>query len=204
MTSPVGLARKAVRFELSLYRSLYRWVARRPVAPPGSEPFGYAEAVTPLLWVFIVVSAIDIPVLHLVLPWRTAEIISFVVGVWGLTWMIGLLASLRVSPHTVSASELRVRYGTGIDIIVPWDAVAEVRSRRRDLPSSRTVHLDQTESGAVLQIGITSQTNVDVVLRQPTAVPVKGRTESISELRFFADDPRALVLRARELIAAGV
>src|SRR5215207_11759459 len=53
--SVFSLARRAVMFELRLYRSLYRWVTRRPVVPsPDVEAVGYSRAVTPvmLLWIF--------------------------------------------------------------------------------------------------------------------------------------------------------
>jgi hypothetical protein len=45
-----------------MWRSLFRWMFRRPVAPDaGAKAFGYAAVVTPLLFVFIAVSAIDVP-----------------------------------------------------------------------------------------------------------------------------------------------
>jgi hypothetical protein len=75
--------------------------------------------------------------------------------------MLGLLASLRTYPHVVGGSGLRIRYGTTVDITVPWDAVTSIGVRRRDLPSSRTVQLSRLESGTVPQVGISSQTNVD-------------------------------------------
>jgi hypothetical protein len=49
---------------------------------------------------------------------------------------------------------------------------------------------------------VVRQTNVDVALRRPTAVAVRGGTEEIAELRLFADDARALVARAHERLAA--
>jgi len=189
-------------FELSLYRSLYLWARRRPVAA-GDEPFSYVGAVTLIIWVFIILSAIEVPVLHVVLPWATAQTLSLVLGFWGLTWMVGLLASLHVHPHIVSDSGLRVRYGSSIDITIPWEDVSTIRHRRRDLPSSRTVHVDRTETGAVAVIGVSSQTNVEVMLREPRPVPLhRGTSEPVTELRFFADDPRTLVVRARSHLAS--
>ena len=85
-----------------------------------------------------------------------------VVGIWGLTWMLGLLASLKTYPHVVDGSGLRIRYGTTLDMTIPWDAVASIGVRHRDLPSSRTVQIGRLESGTVLHVGIASQTSVDV------------------------------------------
>ena len=44
------LVRKAVSFELGMWRSLYRWILRRP--PATGTVFGYAGAVTPIFGVF--------------------------------------------------------------------------------------------------------------------------------------------------------
>lgn len=193
-----ALVRKAVSFELGVWRSLYRWTMRRPRVPDtGAEAFSYAGAVAPLLWVFIAVSAIEVPVAHLILPWATARVIVLALGVWGLTWMLGLLASLKVHPHIVGDSGLRIRYGTTVDITIPWDAIATIRVDRHDLPKSRTVQLSRTQTGTVLHIGIASQTNVHVVLHHSVTVPLPKGHEPITELRFYADDPRALVDRAR-------
>lgn len=200
----LGLARTVVLFELRLWRSLYRWVLRRPRASePGAETFSSAGAVTPAIIAFIVVSAIEIPILHLILPWRIVQITSFVVGVQSVLWMIGLLASLRVHPHIVSASGLRIRHSSTIDIPIPWDAIAAIRTRIRSLPTGKTVQYDLTGPEPILHIAVSSQTNVDVVLRGPTTFPLpKGGSESVTELRFYADDSSALANRAREFLAA--
>ncbi len=199
-----GLVRKAIAFELATYRSLYRWIRRRTGASPAAKPFGYARSVTPIIWVFIIVSAVEIPVAHVLLPWEWAEVLSLVLGLWGLTWMFGLLTSMHVYPHLLGTSGLRVRHGSTVDITVPWDAVAEIRTVRRDLPSSRAVHLEPKGAENLLSLGVSSQTNVEVVFREPQDVPLPRGTETVSELRFYADDPQALVLRAREHLTTGV
>jgi hypothetical protein len=62
-------ARWVIAYELGLWRSLFRWVLRRPVAGRGEHAFGYAGLLTPVFVAFIVVSAIEIPIVHLILPW---------------------------------------------------------------------------------------------------------------------------------------
>ena len=80
-TTVSALVRRAVSFELGVWRSLYRWTPRRPLGPEDSETFGYAGPVTPVIWAFIGLSAIEIPVAHLLLPWQTARVIVLVVGI---------------------------------------------------------------------------------------------------------------------------
>lgn len=201
MRTVMSLARRAVAFEIALYRSLFRWVTRRPHVPPGGAAFSYVGAVALLLWVFIGVSAVELVVVHLLLPWETVRLVADVVGIWGLVWMLGLAASYTVHPHVVTASGLRVRQGHGIDITVPWDAVATVGVRERSRDTSKALQVDRSEHAVVLNVVMGSRTDVDVRLRRPLLVPVRGGEESVTEVRLYADDPRALVAAAREHLA---
>ncbi|HCT76506.1 MAG TPA: hypothetical protein DGT23_07940 [Micromonosporaceae bacterium] len=203
MRAALALVRRAIRFELGLWKSLYRLVFRRPRATgPNAQAFTYADILKPVLIGFIVVSVIEIPIAHMLLPWKTAQIISIILGAQGLFWMIGLTASLIVYPHVLSDSGLRVRYGAGIDFTIPWDAIETIRTRIRSLPKSRTIQYD--ENGALV-IAVSSQTNIDILLRYPINVPLpKGPSEPISELRCYADDPNALLRRARQNLTAEV
>ena len=203
MNSGIRLARRAVMFELALYWSLLRWVSWRPHVPAGTRPFRYVGAVAPLLWAFIGVSALELVVLHLILPWAAVRITVDVLSVWGLVWMLGLMASFRVYPHLVARSGLRIRHGFGTDITVPWDAVAGVAVRERGRERSRTVQLDRDDRGTLLHVVVASRTNVDVTFRRPVDIPLPGGTESVNGLRFFADDARELADRVRGLLAAG-
>jgi hypothetical protein len=198
--SVVSLARKAVMFELRLYRSLFRWLTRRPVVPNADvEAVGYAQAVTPVMSLWIFASAVEMVVVHLLVPWPTVRIILLVVSAWGLIWMVGFLASLRVYPHLVDDTTLRIRHGASLDIAVPWDSVSSVVAQRRDLPSSiRTMQVRQTTNGTNLQVGVSGEVNVHATLRYPLTVPTPKGELSITELSFWVDDPHAFVARARQ------
>ncbi|MEH0845393.1 hypothetical protein V6U81_23670 [Micromonospora sp. CPCC 205711] len=202
------LLRRAVAYELGMWRSLGSWLLRRPVTrPPGADVFSYSGVVTPILGVFIALSAIEIPVFDLILrhtlPWPWLRHTVLGLGIWGLLWMIGLLASLRQHPHVVGDEGLRIRSGTSVDLRVPWTAVATVSARYRSLPSSRTIQVEHEADAAILHVGAGSQTSVDVVLREPVSFPLPaGESAPMTEVRFYADDPGALVARARRHLAA--
>jgi hypothetical protein len=198
--SVLSLGRRAVLFELRLYRSLFRWVTRRPAIPGGDvQPFGYTKAVTPVMWLWIFASAAEMVVVHLLVPWPAVRIILLIVSAWGLIWMIGFLASLKVHPHLLGDATLRVRHGASVDITIPWDAIASVVGQRRDLPSSmRTVQLRETDTGTDLQVGVSGEVNVRVKLKHPLTVPTPKGAERITELSFLTDDPSALVTQARQ------
>ena len=78
------LVRKAFRFELGLWKSLFRWTFRRPVlTDPFARAFSYAGAVTPVIIGITVVSAIEIPVAHMLLPWAPVRFVLLLLGGFG-------------------------------------------------------------------------------------------------------------------------
>ena len=196
-----ALASRALRFEAGIWLSLYRWITRRPRVQPGAAGFGYSNAVEPMIWVFIVVSAIEVVVVHLLLPWPVVRAIALLLGIWGLSWMLGMLASVKVNVHELGPDGIRARYGSNVDVFVPWSAVSAVRRHRQDLPSSRTVQLTDSSDGTVLSIGVSSQTNIRFVLREPVTVKLPKGARNIVELRCYADDAQQLVAQAQSLLA---
>jgi hypothetical protein len=197
-----GLLRHAVAFERGIWRSLGRWVRRRPDVPAGAEAFPYVSAAAPVLWTFIVLSAVEIPLVDWLLPWPSLRIALLVVGVYGLLWMLGLLAAMRVYPHTVDDAGLRVRNGFAVDVRVPWEAIAAVRVRRRSVEGSRTVVVHEDGGRRAVSVAVVASTQVDVELRTPLVLPLAwtgGRP--VDEVRLAADDPAALVRRLRAGVA---
>ncbi|WP_319459127.1 hypothetical protein [Micromonospora sp. RTP1Z1] len=200
---PVTLLRRAVAYEVGMWRSLGRWLLRRPlVVAPGAEAFSYVGVVKPILGVFIGLSAIEIPIFDLIIrhtvPWPSVRHTALALGVWGLLWMIGLFASLRIHPHVADTAGLRVRNGFSVDFLVPWTAVARVDARYRSLPSSRAIQIEHDDAATILNVGAGSQTSVDVVLREPLSVPLpEGPSGPVTEIRLYADEPQALVAWAR-------
>jgi hypothetical protein len=194
-----ALLRQGVAFESAMWRSLFRWLLRRRrVLEPEGQAFGYTSVVMPLLLAFVGVSAIELPVVHLIVPWTGPRIALDIVGVYGLLWMVGLLAMLRVNPHVVSGAGLRVRSGTTVDMTIPWDYVAAVRELRHTVPARPRHPVERSGDSAVLHLAVMSQTNVDIQFVGPTTVPLAhGESEPLTGLRIAADDPGALVAMAR-------
>ncbi len=191
--------RKAAAMEAAMWRSMAIWLSRRPVRQDG-EPFAYLGVVKPILGVIFGLSVVEVPVLDLivrnVVPWEPARWIALVLSIWGLLWMVGLYASLKIHPHLVGDAGIRVRNGATVDFLVPWADVESVRKSYRSTPSGKAV---QVEDG-VLCIVVGSQTAVDVRLRRPATFRLPaGESEPVREVRLYADDPDALVQRARTL-----
>lgn len=191
-----------------MWGSLFRWLLRRPVAyPPGAVTFGYLGVVRPILVMFIVLSAVEIPIFDLIVsrlvPWSPARYLVLVLGIYGLIWMFGLYAMLTLHPHVLDRHGIRVRNGVSLDLTIPWDAVAAVHKRYRSLPSGKAVQVERDDSGPIVHFGVGSQTSVDVVLRDPLPLALpKGAGEPTVRVRLYADDPDAFVAAARTYLTA--
>lgn len=197
------LAWKLVVFELRLYWSLLRWVARRPShGGPDAERVTYARLVTPVMWLWIFASAMEIPLIHVLVPWDGVRLGLLVVGVWGLLWMVGLLASLWVYPHLVEPARLRIRYGASTDVPVPWSSITKVTTEHRDLASSVwTLQPLETERGTVLQVATSGQVNVHLTFDEPVVLRTHKGEAAYVGLSFFADDARAMAEKVRAHLA---
>ncbi|GAA2708605.1 hypothetical protein [Actinoplanes palleronii] len=192
----IGLGKKVVLYELRLWAALFRWILRRPLPlEPGAQRFTYHRAVTLILGALLGVSVIELPILHFVLPWETIRIASLALGVYGLFWMVGLLATMHVHQHLVGPSGLRIRNSLTLDLPICWDRIAAIEVRRRSMPPGGQTQLED----GVLSLGMAGQTSVDVRLTEPTVVAVrKTRGQPATTIRFHADEPEALVAAARE------
>jgi len=198
MMTPLSLARLAIRWELSLWRGMYLWARKRVSGlREGDEPISYAGATAAIMWALIILNAIEIPALHIMIPWQTVRFIVDLLGVYSFVWMVGMLAVMKVHPHLATPAGLRVRYSASVDFTVPWEAIARIGPRIRSHQGMRTVRCEES----TLAVGVGSQTNVDIVLREPMAllpVPQTGG-EPVAELRIYADDPKALIASAARM-----
>jgi hypothetical protein len=198
-------ALRALKLELRIYASIGRFVARRPAIAPGATGFGYHKPVFAILLIFIVLSAVEIPIIDLIVHrWPVVRISFLILGIWGLTWMFGLLAAYLMRPHTVGAEGIRVREGLELDILLTWDDIASVaRERRVDEPKSpRITEADGTRT---LSLRMQDETVVVIELERPTLVrlpgsPPKGGVQLVDEVRFWVDDPAAFMDAVRQHI----
>lgn len=192
--------------ELRIYASIGRAIARRPAIPPGAEGFRYDKPVFTILMIFIVLSAIEIPIIDLIVhPWPAVRIGFLVLGIWGLTWMIGLLCAHLLRPHTVGPDGVRVREGLELDIPLSWDDIYAVARRRTvDEPKQPRVTTD-AEGRGILSVRMQDETNVEITLERPTRVRLpgwapKGGEHDVQCVRMWVDDVDAFLGAVRRHI----
>jgi hypothetical protein len=181
------VAHIAWRAEVGVWQSLYRWVFRRPRVPAGATGFAYHSPVMTILMVFIVLSAVEIPIIDIIVhPWPRVRIPLLVLGIWGLTWMIGLAVSYLTRPHAVGPDGIRARLGADIDVDLPWESVASVE-RSRDV-AEKAPKLRDEEYGRTLSLRMANETNILVVLEKPVVTRLSGDPVELDAVRLWADD----------------
>jgi hypothetical protein len=189
-------ARRAWEIELGVWVSLYRFVFRRPRVPAGATGFRYHSPILTVLVVFIVLSAIEIPIVDLVVhPWPWLRIPLMIAGIWGVTWMLGLLLGFITRPHAVGPEGIRVRSGAEIDIDLPWAVVDRV-ARSKDV-AEKAPKVDEGEHGRTLALRMQDETNILIVLERPVIARLPKGPESVDAVRLWADDPDGFMSAVR-------
>ncbi len=186
------LARRFIRLEIDIWVSLWRAFARRPDTA-GGTPIRYAGAVSAFFWAFLVISAVEIPAVHLIIPWPPAQIAALILGAWGLLWMAGMLAAHHMYPHLLTDELLRVRYLRRVALDLPLADIRAVRNDLRAYDGAKSLQLTST----TLAVIIGSSTNICVDLTEPQTFHTPDGDFTASTIAFWADDPRAAVASIR-------
>ena len=195
--------KRALLVELSIYANIGRFIARRPAIPRGAAGFGYHKPVLTVLIIFIVLSAVEIPLVDLIVHrWPAVRIGFLILGIWGVTWMFGLLCAYLMRPHTVGTEGIRIRQGLEIDLPLAWDDIASVaRVKRVDEPKSPRIV--EADGGRTLAFRMQDETVIEIELERPTVVrlpglPPKGGRQEITAVRIWVDDPKAFMDEVRK------
>ncbi len=193
-----GLLRRAARFEAGTWRALARWVARRPDVPAGSAPFGYHQQLVAPGLVLAGLSAVELVAVDVLVPWPWTwlRLVVLAVGVWGLLVTLGVGAAATAYPHLVTGEGLRVRAGAGVDLTVPWDAVAGVRRVRCAHAGARAARVDD----GVLSVGVGGATTVAVALTRPLTAHLLRGAAAVTAVHLHADDAAGLVAAVRSRV----
>ena len=182
-----ALGRAAWRAEVGVWKSLYRWLFRRPRVPRGASGFTYHSPVLTILVIFIVLSAVEIPVIDLIVHrWPWVRIPLLALGIWGVTWMIGLLLSYLTRPHAVGPDGIRARDGAHVDVDLPWEAVASVEKSHDVLEKAPKIR-DEAH-GRTLALRIGNETNVLVTLEHPVRTKLRDDMVEVDAVRLWVDD----------------
>jgi hypothetical protein len=180
--------------ELRIYGSIGRAITRRPAIDRGGAGFSYHRPVLTILIIFICLSALEIPILDLIVHrWPVVRIAVLIIGIWGLTWMIGLLCAYYMRPHVVAPTGIRIREGLEIDVPVSWDDIASI-ARIRQVDPPKSPRFTERDGKSILSLRMQDEVNIEIRLERPIALqlpgrPPKGGMQNAEMIRIWTDDP---------------
>ena len=185
---------RATALEAAGWRSIGRALTRRPRVPAGASAHRYDRPFRTVLVVFIVLSAIEVPIVDLIThPWPFVRFPLLVLGVWGVLTMTGMLLSFHTRPHAVGPAGIRVRNGGDTDIDLPWEMIAAVERRRRTLLDSPSLSLTGPREAQVLNQVAQDGTDIDILLEEPTMFRLPQGEVTVSAVRISVDDTDAFL-----------
>lgn len=186
--------RRGTAMELAGWRSIARAVTGRPRVPAGASGFTYDRPVRTILVIFLVLSAVEIPVIDLLvhgIPWLRWPLLAL--GVWGVLTMLEMLLSHVTRPHSVGPAGIRVRHGGEVDIDLPWAVIASVERRRHALSDAPQLSLTGAGDEQVLNQVIQDCSDIEIALEEPTLLRLPQGAVAVSKVRLSVDDPAAFL-----------
>ncbi|MEV6715464.1 hypothetical protein AB0M48_25890 [Lentzea sp. NPDC051208] len=161
----------------------------------GARTFGYSAQVKPFLWVFIVVTPLEILLVELIVPWFWLRAVLLVFGVLSallLGWQIWMLSKFQ---HSVDDEHLWLRYAREFEYRIPLAAIENVTQGT----TSRTLHKTRSVVDGTLVLEISGSTNVSLRLSEPQEVDLGRRgAHEVTKVEFWTDDPGGMVRALRK------
>lgn len=135
------------------------------------------------------------------MPWEPAKLVLLVVGAWGLLWMLGYIAAIRVFPHLIDDEGLHIHHGAGLDLLLRWDQIAAVRADRDRVPTNKPIQFDGDGDQRIAKVAILKQTRIAVELCGPTRLDHPDGNEHVTAVKLYVDDPRGFLAAATQRLA---
>ncbi|HLR45404.1 MAG TPA: hypothetical protein VK065_09480 [Brevibacterium sp.] len=182
------------RFEILLWVSAGRWAARRPLVPAGGRGFTFHRHEMPILLTFAGLGIVEIAVVHWLLPWPTVRLIALLLGVVGVLWVLGFLASLSTRPHWVTETVLAVRVDAHTMIRMDLSTIDSVAVALHHIAEDGVqVVPSPSDEGVAVSVVRHGQTNITVSLAHGTTPEVPGHgVVDATRLSFWVDEPGSL------------
>lgn len=118
-----NLVARALRHDILLLRAIGMLLTGRRDVKQHEVALPYSGPLVPMLAVITVVDGFVAFGLHMLIPAGWVRTLVLIVGLLGLIWLFGFIATLIVYPHTLSDDRIRLRFGAFQDIIVPREMI---------------------------------------------------------------------------------
>jgi hypothetical protein len=130
----------ALAYEIAVvYYALFSWFRRPPSNTAPAFSYHRRNGYSALVFALIMVSAVEIPGLHIVVhPWSAgAAWFLTALGLYAVLWIVGDFQGIRHRPIVVLKDGLRVRIGLRWSAFIPFSEITQIQSGK-EAPPKRT------------------------------------------------------------------
>lgn len=161
----------------------------------GDRTFGYSAQVRPFLWVFIVVTPLEVLLVEMIVPWFWLWAVLLAFGVLSALLMGWQLRMLHKFKHSVDDEHLWLRYAREFEYRIPLAAVESVTQGT----TSRSLHRTRSVVDGTLVLEVSGSTNVSLRLNAPQEIDLGRRgAHDVTKIEFWVDDPGDVVRALRK------
>lgn len=161
----------------------------------GVRTFGYSAQVRPFLWVFLVLTPLEILLVDFVVPWFWLRAVLLVFGLLSgllLAWLLWMLHKFK---HEIDDEYLWLRYAREFEYRIPLAAVESVTQGM----TSRSLNKTRSVVDGTLVLEISNSTNVAVRLSEPQEIDLGRRgVHEVTKIEFWTDSPDEMVRALRK------
>ena len=168
------LLRPAVA-ELRAFCSLIVAVLRKRQVPRGSQWFGYTRGSMAFPTVMIVLSLVELVIVHILVPWVWLQVVLLVLAIWGVLFLLGLVATRVVHPHFVADETLHLRWGHRTVLSAPLTSIVSA------VPHANHKHTQPQIEGESLILSQFQSTNVIIKFAEPVAAAAPVSKKELPE-----------------------
>ncbi|GHH51300.1 hypothetical protein [Lentzea cavernae] len=161
----------------------------------GDRSFGYSAQVRPFLWVFLVVTPLEILLVELLVPWYWLRAVLLVLGLLSALLLAWQLWMLHRFEHSVDAEHLCLRYAREFEYRIPLAAIETVTQGMTSQADNKT----RSVVDGTLVLTISHSTNVSLLLNEPQRIDLGRRgAHDVTKVQFWTDDPDGMVRALRK------
>ncbi|RAS61591.1 hypothetical protein C8D87_10933 [Lentzea atacamensis] len=161
----------------------------------GVRSFGYSAQVRPFLWVFLVLTPLEILLVDLLVPWFWLRAVLLVFGLLSgllLGWMLWMLYKFK---HEIDDEHLWLRYAREFEYRIPLAAIESVTQGMTSWSLNKT----RSVVDGTLVLEISNSTNVSVRLNEPQEIDLGRRgVHEVTKIEFWTDSPDEMVRALRK------
>lgn len=190
-------------FELRTFGSLILALGGKRHVPEGALAFGYTKGTFTLPTVLIVVSLIEVVIMHVLVPWAWLQIVLVLVTIWGVLFVLGIFATRVVRPHFVSEGVLHLRWGLQSVLDTPLTNISSMARYENHVHTQPHVDEDRVILTQFTSTNVLIRFAEPVVADPPVAKKKLAPGFRASEVLLYTDDPDGFV-RAVERLAGSV